>query len=127
VEAAIASPQPPQKKPVNKYQEIRDRILKRVRSDKLKALKVILEKTIGHFHLVIIKIFVDRFGDLGWSGERPAQLDEYNKALAIAKHRNPKYPRDVFLPLDLNEVVELEEGLFKVGENLELRSPFPQN
>lgn len=69
---------------------------------------------------MIVRIFVDKTGDLGWSGERLASLDEYNKALFTANCRNPKYPRDVFLPLDFGEKVELVEGLFVVGENLEL-------
>jgi hypothetical protein len=69
---------------------------------------------------MIIKIFIDRHGELGWTGERLATTQEYKKVLGIAKHRNPKYPRDCFLPLDKGETVQLAEGLFKVDENLEL-------
>lgn len=69
---------------------------------------------------MIIKVFItERDGELGWEGDRLATSEEYDKALAYAKQANPKYPRDYFLPLDKGEVIELQEGLFKVGASLE--------
>jgi len=69
---------------------------------------------------MIITLLIDRHQELGWTGERLASLMEYEKALLAAKYRNPKYPRDYFLPLDQGETVRLAEGLFRVGKDLEL-------
>lgn len=70
---------------------------------------------------MIIQIKInERSGELGWAGDRPCRLDEYYKFLAIAKDINPKHPRDCFLPLDCGEVIELEEGFFKVSSSLDL-------
>jgi hypothetical protein len=61
-------------------------------------------------------------------GERLATTEEYNETLNKAKRLNPKYPRVEFLPLDRNETVQLQDGLFKVGEDLQLIPlPCPKN
>lgn len=41
---------------------------------------------------MIIKVFItERDGELGWTGDRLATCEEYDKALAYAEHANPKY------------------------------------
>ncbi|MCC5644805.1 hypothetical protein LC607_18040 [Nostoc sp. CHAB 5824] len=85
------------------------------------------------FCTMIVGIYVDRFGELlGWSDadcrrrHHVCTVREYKTALLKARRRNPKRPRDAFLPLDKHEYIQLDEGIFVVNENLELLNGTPR-